>query len=146
MKFRLLVVVAAAAFFALITGAANATAQPASHPAADQVVSAATMSAQADCVGPVSPDGGAGACLNPTGEHLLNCDLAADGHHPVVYYFRSTSPNTLRHFSDAPTAGYCVDHNLANIPESGWVDIQSCNYEKSTELSCSSFMRVSANG
>ncbi|HET6504155.1 MAG TPA: hypothetical protein VFG87_25680 [Amycolatopsis sp.] len=106
-----------------------------------------TVNAQAtDCAGPISPDGGAMACWNPTGEHLFNCDLLADGHHPVAYYVRSTSPDTLRRISDAPEAGNCVDHNLADIPESGWIDVQACNYEGTTELSCSPFVRLSANG
>ncbi|MEU4675040.1 hypothetical protein AB0F91_45645 [Amycolatopsis sp. NPDC023774] len=30
---------------------------------------------------------------------------------------------------------------LADIPESGWIDVQACNYEGSTELSCSNFVR-----
>ncbi|MEV0074416.1 hypothetical protein [Amycolatopsis sp. NPDC050768] len=114
----------------------------------DQVAQAAVPAATAlaACVGPGSPDGGALACFNPTGEHLLNCDLLADGHHPEAYYYRSTSPNTLRHISDAPEAGNCVDHDLTDIPESGWIYVQSCNYEGDTELSCSNFVYVYAEG
>jgi hypothetical protein len=114
--------------------------------APDSTVAASDVAAMADCIGPVSPDGGAGACFQPYGEHLINCDLAADGHHPVARYYRSTSPTVLRTISDTPKAGNCVDHNLANIPESGWIKVQSCNAEKSTLLSCSSFWTISADG
>jgi hypothetical protein len=77
---------------------------------------------------------------------LFNCDTAADGHHPVAHYYRSTSPNTLRTISDSPGAGNCVDHNLADIPESGWIYVQSCDYEGDTPLSCSRYVYVYANG
>jgi hypothetical protein len=142
MKFKIGIVLAAAAFAALVTGWGSAAAQPA---AADHIVAVSDVHTSS-CVGPGSPDGGAAACFDPHGEHLLNCDLKSDGHHPVAHYYRSTSPNTLRTISDAPTAGNCVDHNLADIPESGWIDVQSCNYEGSTALSCSGYVRVSANG
>ncbi|WIX83014.1 hypothetical protein QRX50_20745 [Amycolatopsis carbonis] len=142
MRFKMGAVLAAAASLTFgLSGVASAA--PA---ATDQVAQVPAATAMAACAGPVSPDGGAGACFNPTGEHLLNCDLLADGHHPEVYYFRSTSPNTLRHISDAPEAGNCVDHDLADIPESGWIDVQACNYEGNTELSCSNFVREYAAG
>ncbi len=145
MRFRLGIVLAAAALSVFAMGAGSASAQVATTAPAVQTVAAGDVGAL-DCVGPVSPDGGAGACFEPHGEHLFNCDLLADGHHPVAHYYRSTSPNTRRTVSDAPTAGYCVDHNLTNIPESGWIKVQSCNYEGSTKLSCSSYVKISANG
>jgi hypothetical protein len=105
------------------------------------------MSVQANCtVASVSPDGGAFACWNPTGEWLYNCDSGPD-HHPRTYYYRSTSPSVLRNVDTFPGQGNCTAHNLDNIPESGWVELRACNYEGSTRLSCDPvFRRVSANG
>lgn len=106
------------------------------------------MIAQDTCaVLSVSNDGAAFGCWNPTGEHLFNCDNASDGHHPELFYYRSTSPDTRRHLSAAPTAGYCVDHYLANISESGWIKVKACNYEGSTQLSCDgAYRKASASG
>lgn len=146
MKFRFSFILAAAALAVSVVGTGTASGQTAPDPAAATVVAASEVTTMADCAGPVSPDGGAAACFQPYGEHLINCDLKADGHHPVAHYYRSTSPNTLRTISDAPGAGYCVDHNLANIPEDGWIKLQSCNYEKQTKLSCSGFVTISARG
>ncbi len=137
MRFRFALVLVAAALSLLGMG---------SIASADTASAPGTMAAAPPgCIGPVSPDGGAGACFQPHGEHLYNCDLQAN-HHPVAFYYRSTSPNTLRSFSDMPGAGNCADHNLDDIPESGWIKVQSCNYEGSTRLNCSGFLTVSANG
>lgn len=143
--------IAAAAAGVLLAFGSTASAEPASSGSAEEVVPVATVSAmvaQAECsVVSVSGDGGAFACWNPTGEHLYNCDGASDGHHPELFYYRSTSPDTRRHLSDSPGYGYCVDHNLADIPESGWIRVKACNYEKDTQLSCDSAYRYAyANG
>jgi hypothetical protein len=147
MRFGIAVVATMVMFF---VGSAAASAEPVNGASQEQVPVATVnaMIAQANCtLVSISGDGGAFGCWNPTGEHLYNCDNAADGHHPELYYYRSTSPNTQRHVSDSPTAGNCVDHDLADIPESGWVDVLACNYEGSTALSCdSAYRRASANG
>lgn len=149
MKFGFVAAVAAAAM--LTVGSAAASAEATTSGSVDTVVPASTVStmvAQGSCtVVSVSGDGGSFACWNPYGEHLFNCDGASDGHHPEQFYYRSTSPDTRRHLSDSPGYGYCVDHNLANIPESGWIKVKACNYEKDTRLSCdSSYRTASANG
>lgn len=96
------------------------------------------VSTSAECYYPIiSGDGGALVCFNPYGEHLYICDNAADGHHPVGRYYRSDKSG-LKTKHATPQNGACYDHNLA-IPESGWINYQACNYEKSTLLSCSSF-------
>lgn len=148
MRFGIIATVAAAAM--LSVGSVAVSAEPAGGSDQEQVPVATVraMIAQDTCtILSVSNDGGAFGCWNPTGEHLFNCDGASDGHHPELFYYRSTSPDTRRHLSDAPTAGYCVDHNLANIPESGWIKVKACNYEGDKQLSCDSAYRTaSANG
>lgn len=138
--FAVLTVLVAALF--AVFGTAAASAEPAAaQPVAQSMVSFAAALATDCTIVSESTDGGAAACWNPTGEHLYNCDLASDSRHPELYYYRSTSPNTQRHISDAPTAGYCVDHNLADIPESGWIDVLACNYDGGTLKSCDSSYR-----
>jgi hypothetical protein len=146
MKLRFGIILSVTALSMLVMGLGTASAQTTPDSSEVGTVTASNVSTMADCIGPISPDGGAGACFQPYGEHLFNCDLLADGHHPVARYYRSTSPNTLRMISDAPTAGNCVDHNLADIPEDGWIKLQSCNYEQSTLLTCSAFWTISARG
>jgi hypothetical protein len=125
----------------LAVGGGTATAQTDSNQQATAVVSMGTTTAAADCViKSVSGDNAAFACWQHDGDHLYNCDNASDGHHPVVFYYRSTSPDTLRSFSDSVGAGGCVDHNL-DIPESGWIRVKACNYEGDTRLSCDSAYR-----
>jgi hypothetical protein len=137
-EFRRGSIVAAVSAVLLFTGMGSAFAQPGPASGSQPVVYA--------CNGPASPDKGARLCWNPTGEIVGNCDTKEDGRHPVVYYYRSTSPNTLRRISDAPTYNHCVDHNLANIPESGWIWAQSCNYDGDEEKSCSDFEYLYAAG
>lgn len=150
MRIKLGIASVAVALATLTTGWGVASADTASDAAASTATASRAIAASdvdpQSCIGPGSPDGGAAACFDPHGEHLINCDLASDGHHPVAHYYRSTSPNTRRTISDDIGAGNCLDHNLANIPESGWIDVQSCNYEGGTALSCSGYVRVSANG
>lgn len=89
---------------------------------------------------------GAEACFNPYGETLTVCDTAADGHHAGVYYYRSTSPNTLRRIDDADLGGgNCRTHQLADIPESGWLEFYSYRAEGSTILNYGPFIHAPAN-
>ncbi|QFZ22996.1 hypothetical protein [Saccharothrix syringae] len=138
-------VVAAIALTVFGMGGGTASAQ--TVPAEQVPASAAAFAAAADCtVASVSQDGGAFACWQPTGEILYNCDSGRD-HHPVSYYYRSTSPDTRRTINTTPGYGSCTEHNLANIPESGWIRVKACNFEGSTQLSCDSqYRQVSANG
>ncbi|MDI5968117.1 hypothetical protein POF50_001930 [Streptomyces sp. SL13] len=90
-----------------------------------------------------SPDGGALACFNPTGEHLYVCDNAADGHHPGVNYF--ITGGSWKNAQYDLGNGACHDLNL-DIAESDDITYQACNYEGSTALSCSVYETVSARG
>lgn len=86
---------------------------------------------------------GAWSCFQPYGEHLYLCDTAADGHHPGSWY--RVNGGSWHNVQYNVGNGNCGDLNLA-IGESGYIDIQACNYEGSTELNCSGIRRVSANG
>lgn len=86
---------------------------------------------------------GAWSCFQPYGEHLYTCDTAADGHHPGSWY--RVNGGSWHNVQYNVGNGNCGDLNLA-IGESGYIDIQACNYEGSTELNCSGIRRVSANG
>ncbi|MFD5323787.1 hypothetical protein [Streptomyces sp. NPDC127092] len=86
---------------------------------------------------------GAWSCFQPYGEHLYTCDTAADGHHPGTWY--RINGGTWRNVQYNLGNGNCADLNLS-IGESGYIDIQACNYEGSTALACSGVRRVTANG
>ncbi|MER8230877.1 hypothetical protein ACIRQY_00475 [Streptomyces sp. NPDC101490] len=86
---------------------------------------------------------GAMSCFQPYGEHLYTCDTAADGHHPGTAY--RINGGTWRVVEYDLGNGNCADLNLS-IGESGYIDIQACNFEGNTVLNCSSVRRVSANG
>jgi hypothetical protein len=91
-----------------------------------------------------SPDGGATACFNPTGEHLVVCDTAADGHHPGAWYLL-TAGVEWHNVQYNLGAGECHDLNL-DMAESAYIQYQACNYEGSNELSCSSYALAPAKG
>ncbi|MFI5891609.1 hypothetical protein ACIA5D_16010 [Actinoplanes sp. NPDC051513] len=91
-----------------------------------------------------SPDGGAMACFNPTGEHLFVCDTDADGHHPGAWYLLTAGINWHNVQYDLG-AGDCHDLNL-DMAESAYIQYQACNYEGSAELSCSSYALAPAKG
>jgi uncharacterized membrane protein len=105
------------------------------------VTSVQKVAADYPCYGVATS--GATSCFQPYGEHLYTCDTAADGHHPgTTYRVNGGSWHTVQY--DLGN-GYCADLNLS-IGESGYIDIQACNYEGSTVLNCSGVRRVSANG
>jgi hypothetical protein len=86
--FRTGTVLAAAATLILGVGAGTATAQTDSN----QQAASAVSTAAADCVvTSVSVDNAAFVCWQHNGDILYNCDNASEGHHPVVFYYRSTS-------------------------------------------------------
>ncbi|MBD0707052.1 MULTISPECIES: hypothetical protein [unclassified Streptomyces] len=86
---------------------------------------------------------GAMSCFQPYGEHLYTCDTAADGHHPGSWY--RINGGSWHNVQYDLGKGNCADLNLS-IGESGYIDIQACNYEGATALNCSGVLRVSANG
>ena len=110
--------------------------------------SAATVSATAaagSCGHAVfSPDGGAMACFNPTGEHLFVCDTDDDGHHPGAWYVIGNGIDWHNPQYNLG-AGNCHDINL-DLPETSTITYQACNYEGTRQLSCSSYALVSAKG
>ena len=108
------------------------------------VMPASAASAAGSCGHAVfSPDGGAMACFNPTGEHLFICDTDSDGHHPGAWYVRR---DLLWHNVQYDlSAGNCHDLNL-DMAESESITYYACNYEGTEELGCSSWATVSANG
>jgi len=86
-----------------------------------------------------------GACgyFLPTGEHVANCDIAADGHHSVVFYrIDSASWQSVANYDGE---GTCVDVNL-DLPETSTVTFYACNYEDSTQLACGREVTASAQG
>jgi len=91
-----------------------------------------------------SPDGGAMACFNPTGEHLFVCDTDDDGHHPGAWYLLTAGVN-WHNVQYNLGAGECHDLNL-DMAESAYIQYQACNYEGSTPLSCSSYALAPAEG
>src|SRR4051812_45101758 len=120
-------------------------ASAASAGTADAAVAGTAVSAAGSCGHAVfSPDGGAMACFNPTGEHLFVCDTDDDGHHPGAWYVIGAGINwhnpqyNLR-------AGSCHDINL-DMAESDTITYQACNYEGTQQLSCSSYALASAKG
>lgn len=123
---------------AFVTPAAAAPA-----PVAEGVTVTSVQSVAADypCYGMATT--GASSCFQPYGEHLYTCDTAADGHHPGTWY--RINGGTWHNVQYNLGNGYCADLNLS-IGESGYIDVQACNYEGSTALNCSSVRRVSANG
>jgi hypothetical protein len=90
-----------------------------------------------------SPDGGAMACFNPTGEHLFICDTDNDGHHPGAWYLISGINWHNPQYSLG--AGECHDLNL-DMAETASIQYKACNYEGTRELSCSSYALASARG
>lgn len=149
MHLRRVVAAVAVAFMSALAFAAPAAAAPSSTSMHPQVVSPSQQSnvaspmADKNCYGAITDDGGASACFVPYGEHLWVCDEKADGHHPgVVYWINGGSA----HYADYDLgAGHCHDINLS-IAESGYIDFYAVNYEKSTPLSYSPTVEVSANG
>jgi len=91
-----------------------------------------------------SPDGGAMACFNPTGEHLFVCDTDDDGHHPGAWYVIGNGIGWHNPQYNLG-AGNCHDINL-DLAETDTITYQACNYEGTRELSCSSYALVSAKG
>ena len=91
-----------------------------------------------------SPDGGAMACFNPTGEHLFVCDTDDDGHHPGAWYLLNGGVE-WHNVQYSLGAGQCHDLNL-DMAESAYIEYQACNYEGTTQLSCSSYALASAEG
>ncbi|MEU7025074.1 hypothetical protein AB0A60_00140 [Streptomyces sp. NPDC046275] len=132
---------------ALGVGVSAAFVTPASAVSSASGSSEATITRTADvaadypCYGVATS--GATSCFQPYGEHLYTCDTAADGHHPGTNY--RVNGGSWRNVQYNLGSGYCADLNLS-IGESGYIDIQACNYEGSTVLNCSSVRRVSANG
>ncbi|MGW6394725.1 hypothetical protein ACWFR1_30405 [Streptomyces sp. NPDC055103] len=131
---------------ALGVGLSAAFVTPASAapvPAAEGATVTSVQSVAADhpCYGMATT--GASSCFQPYGEHLYTCDTAADGHHPGTWY--RINGGTWKNVQYNLGSGYCADLNLS-IGESGYIDLQACNYEGSTALNCSSVRRVSANG
>jgi hypothetical protein len=103
-----------------------------------------SASVSVTCYGAVvSTDGGALACFNPAGEHLYVCDTAGDGHHPGAWYF--TTGGSWHNPQYSLGEGYCHDINL-DMAESSYITYQACNYEGTTELSCSVYKTMSADG
>jgi hypothetical protein len=118
-----------------------ASAAPAQTSQGVTVVSVQNVTADYPCYG--ESTSGATSCFQPYGEHLYTCDTAADGHHPGTWY--RINGGSWHNVQYSLGNGYCADLNLS-IGESGYIDVQACNYEGSTELNCSSIRRVSANG
>lgn len=107
--------------------------------------SAAVETAAGSCGHAVfSPDGGAMACFNPTGEHLFVCDTDNDGHHPGAWYVIGAGIDWHNPQYNLG-AGNCHDINL-DMPESYTITYKACNYEGTRELSCSDYTLASANG
>jgi hypothetical protein len=133
--------IATATSFVLPASAASADASTADATRA----SVAGVSAAGACGHAVfSPDGGAMACFNPTGEHLLVCDTDADGHHPGAWYLLTAGVN-WHNVQYNLGAGDCHDLDL-DMAESAYIQYQACNYEGSTELSCSPYALAPAQG
>jgi hypothetical protein len=123
--------------------ASVASADTSTADAADATVT--DVSAAGSCGHAVfSPDGGAMACFNPTGEHLFVCDTDDDGHHPGAWYLLEAGIN-WHNVQYNLGAGNCHDVNL-DMAESAYIQYQACNYEGSTELSCSPYAIASAQG
>jgi hypothetical protein len=91
-----------------------------------------------------SPDGGAMACFNPTGEHLKVCDTDDDGHHPGAWYLLDGGIS-WHNVQYSLGAGNCHDVDL-DMPESALIEYKACNYEGTRELSCSGYALASAEG
>jgi len=120
-------------------------ASAASAGTANAAVTVAAVSAAGSCGHAVfSPDGGAMACFNPTGEHLFVCDTDDDGHHPGAWYVIGNGIN-WHNPQYSLGAGSCHDINL-DMAESDTITYQACNYEGTQELSCSSYALASAKG
>jgi hypothetical protein len=118
---------------------------PASVASAATPTTVAAVTAAGSCGHAVfSPDGGAMACFNPTGEHLFVCDTDADGHHPGAWYLLTAGVN-WHNVQYNLGAGDCHDLNL-DMAESAYIQYQACNYEGSNELSCSSYALAPAQG
>jgi hypothetical protein len=121
--------------------AASATAASATAASA----TAAAVSAAGSCGHAVfSPDGGAMACFNPTGEHLFVCDTDDDGHHPGAWYVIGNGIDWHNPQYNLG-AGDCHDIDL-DLSETSTITYQACNYEGTRQLSCSSYALVSAKG
>ena len=134
--------IATAISFVLSASVASAATSTADSAA---VVAVADVTAAGSCGHAVfSPDGGAMACFNPTGEHLFICDTDADGHHPGAWYLL-TAGVTWHNVQYNLGAGECHDLNL-DMAESAYIQYQACNYEGSSELSCSSYALAPAEG
>ena len=120
-------------------------ASAASAGTASAAVTVAAATAAGSCGHAVfSPDGGAMACFNPTGEHLLVCDTDDDGHHPGAWYVIGNGIDWHNPQYNLG-AGNCHDINL-DLAETDTITYQACNYEGTRELSCSSYALVSAKG
>ena len=120
-------------------------ASAASAGTANAAVTVAAVSAAGSCGHAVfSPDGGAMACFNPTGEHLFVCDTDDDGHHPGAWYVLGNGINWHNPQYNLG-AGSCHDINL-DMAETDTITYQACNYEGTQELSCSSYALASAKG
>ncbi|MCX2180812.1 hypothetical protein KV205_09760 [Streptomyces sp. SKN60] len=91
------------------------------------------------------PAPGASATPQASGVTVMGAAsmAAADGHHPGTNY--RINGGSWHNVQYNLGNGYCADLNLS-IGESGYIDIQACNYEGSTALNCSAVRRVSANG
>src|SRR3954464_3132116 len=111
-------------------------ASAASAGTANAAVTVAAVSAAGSCGHAVfSPDGGAMACFNPTGEHLFVCDTDDDGHHPGAWYVIGAGINWhTPQYSRGPAP--CHDINL-DMAETDTITYQACNYEGTRQLSCS---------
>jgi hypothetical protein len=124
--------------------AGTATAATASGGTTAARVAATTVSSAASYSHWVSTTG-AKVGWNPTGEHLGICDTAADGHHPVAFYYLSTRPG-YEYRADASVGnGGCADLNF-DLPESATIRYAACNAEGETLLNCSGFITESARG
>jgi hypothetical protein len=131
------------AVFGFATGLMLAAAAPASASLPTYIFYAPDGTAYTCTNAVVSPDGGATACFEPTGEHLGICDSAADGHHPGIWYIIDSG--SVRENDYSIGHYYCIDINL-DLPETSTVTYRACNYEGSTAISCSNYVTVSAKG
>lgn len=128
--------------FNMTTGTASAATAPGA--ATTLRVATTTFSSAADYSHWVYTTG-AKVGWNPTGEHLGICDTKADGHHPVAFYYLSTSPG-YEYRADANVGnGGCADLNF-DLPESATIEYAACNAEGDTLLNCSGFVTESARG